>query len=86
MVNSDVFDDDKKLNKINQNLKLKDLDDYNLNLLYEYDDNLSIEDNVVRKFILKEKGKSFKKPHYDEAIDFYKKLIDNSYFANDYYE
>jgi len=85
MVNSDVFDDDKKLNKINQNLKLKDLHDYNLNLLYEYDDNLSIEDNVVRKFILKEKGKSFKKPHYDEAIDFYKKLIDNSYFANDYY-
>ena len=41
MVNSDVFNDDKKLNKVNQNLKLKDLEDYNLNLLYEYDDNLS---------------------------------------------
>ena len=85
MVSSEVFDDDRKLNKINQNLKLKDLDDYDLNLFYEYDDSLSIEDNVIRKFFLKEKGKSFKKPNYDDAIDFYKKLIDNSYFANDYY-
>lgn len=84
MVSSEVFDD-KKLNNINQNLKLKDLDDYDLNLFYEYDDSLSVEDNVVRKFILKEKGKSFKKHLYDDAIDFYKKLIDNSYFVNDYY-
>lgn len=84
MVSSEVFDD-KKLNNINQNLKLKDLDDYDLNLFYEYDDSLSAEDNVVRKFILKEKGKSFKKHLYDDAIDFYKKLIDNSYFVNDYY-
>ena len=84
MVSSEVFDD-KKLNNINQNLKLKDLDDYDLNLFYEYDDSLSVKDNVVRKFILKEKGKSFKKHLYDDAIDFYKKLIDNSYFVNDYY-
>lgn len=84
MVSSEVFDD-KKLNNINQNLKLKDLDDYDLNLFYEYDDSLSVEDNVVRKFILKEKGKSFKKHLCDDAIDFYKKLIDNSYFVNDYY-
>ena len=84
MVSSEVFDD-KKLNNINQNLNLKDLDDYDLNLFYEYDDSLSVEDNVVRKFILKEKGKSFKKHLYDDAIDFYKKLIDNSYFVNDYY-
>lgn len=83
MVSSEVFDD-KKLNNINQNLKLKDLDDYDLNLFYEYDDSLSVEDNVVRKFILKEKGKSFKKHLYDDAIDFYKKLIDNSYFVNYY--
>lgn len=61
MVSSEIFEDDKKINKINQNLKLKDLDDYDLNLFYEYDDGLSVEDNVVRKFILKEKGKSFKK-------------------------
>ncbi len=73
MVSSEVFDD-KKLNNINQNLKLKDLDDYDLNLFYEYDDSLSVEDNVVRKFILKEKGKSFKKHLYDDAIDFYKKI------------
>ena len=85
MVSSEIFEDDKKINKINQNLKLKDLDDYDLNLFYEYDDGLSVEDNVVRKFILKEKGKSFKKLHYGDAIDFYKKLIDNSYFVNDYY-
>ena len=51
MVSSEVFDDDRKLNKINQNLKLKDLDDYDLNLFYEYDDSLSIEDNVIRKKI-----------------------------------
>lgn len=55
MVSSEIFEDDKKINKINQNLKLKDLDDYDLNLFYEYDDGLSVEDNVVRKFILKEK-------------------------------
>lgn len=53
MVSSEIFEDDKKINKINQNLKLKDLDDYDLNLFYEYDDGLSVEDNVVRKFILR---------------------------------
>lgn len=83
---TDQNDDEKKLNKINQNLKFEDLDNYNLNVLYEYDSNLPIEKNIVRKFILKEKGKFFKKnKDYENAIEFYKKLIDNSYFANDYY-
>lgn len=60
------------------------MDDYDLNLFYEYDDSLSVEDNVVRKFILKEKENLLKTSLW-WCYRLLQKLIDNSYFVNDYY-
>lgn len=79
-------EDNAKLRKINQNLKNEDLRNYDANILYEYDSSLSDEENIIRKFILKEKGRFLKKnKKYEQAIDFYESLLKNSYFINDYY-
>lgn len=60
-----------------------------LNLLteyYEYDESLSEIENIVRKFRLKQHGQILQlEEMYEEAIDFYKELIENSYFKNDWY-
>lgn len=54
--------------------------------LFEYDEELSYDENIVRKYVLKKKGNDLvKNKMYDEAKDYYKKLINNSYFKDDYY-
>ncbi|ADC47034.1 ATP-dependent DNA helicase UvrD/REP family [Methanobrevibacter ruminantium M1] len=70
----------KKYKNFLKNDYSKDID------LFEYDDDLSLEENILRKYILKKKGlKLLKKELYDESEDYYKKLIHNSYFKEDYY-
>ena len=51
---------------------------------FEYDSSLTFEENLNRKFYLKQYGRSFKRK-FDDAIEFYKSLLNNSYFENDWY-
>ena len=63
----------------------EDIDIESLKLL-DYNPNLSEDENIVRKYVLKKKGISlFKRGMYDEAKVYYKRLISNSYFKYDYY-
>lgn len=56
-----------------------------INLL-EYDEKLSEEENIIRKYVLILKGTYyFDDEMYAEAKDYYKKLMNNSYFKDDYY-
>lgn len=53
---------------------------------HQFDESLTEEENVNRKFYLKEWGKAlYKEKRNDEAIEFYQSLKQNSYFINDYY-
>lgn len=54
--------------------------------LMEYDDSLSLEDNIQRKMELKEHAMELRRnKNYSELISFLKALTKNSYFENDYY-
>lgn len=71
---------------INEKLEKLSLDDFDKNTLYEFDKNLSQSENILRKLLLKEKGKNLEDENrYDEAINYYKSILKNSYFSNDYY-
>lgn len=74
------------VDSINRKLQFLSIDDYDLDKNYEYDANLSLEENIMRKFILKKKGRDLKDDkEYDLAIEHQLSLLDNSYFVNDYY-
>ena len=71
---------------INNELRFISIEDYDMNEYYEFDTNLSIEENIARKFVLKKKGKDLKSDKkYKLAIEHYLSLLNNSYFVNDYY-
>ena len=71
---------------INNELRFISIEDFDMNENYEFDTNLSIEENIARKFILKKKGRDLKADKkYKLAIEHYLSLLNNSYFINDYY-
>lgn len=71
---------------INNNLRFISIEDFDINEYYEFDANLSIEENIARKFVLKKKGRDLKaEKKYKVAIEHYLSLLKNSYFVNDYY-
>ena len=54
--------------------------------LYEYDSNLSEEENILHKIIIKEHGRLLiTDKKYSEAIAFHENLKNNTYFTNDWY-
>ena len=71
---------------INKELRFISIEDFDANEKYEFDPNLSTEENIARKFVLKKKGRDLKADKkYKLAIEHYLFLLKNSYFANDYY-
>lgn len=53
---------------------------------FEYDENLDEIENIIRKILLKEFGRQLVYDReFDEAILYYNKLKDNTYFKNDWY-
>ena len=54
--------------------------------LFEYDSDLSNEENLLRKASLKNKAEKLRKSReYEQALVYLQKLTTNSYFINDYY-
>ena len=78
--------DKEQVNEINSLLQLESLEDYDLNEYYEYDESLSVEKNLMRKFALKKRGRDLRDERdFDSAIAHQLILLENSYFSNDYY-
>lgn len=72
-------------NKIVYEILLTDYD-FDKSPLYEYDRDLDEFENVKRKNILIQYGKSLiDKKQYNNAILYYQYLSNNTYFINDYY-
>lgn len=80
----------------NRNDELEFLDEFSIDDLltkymiyddyFEYDRSFSQKENIERKIVLKLIGNSLnKKNTINEAIDFYKNMLINGYFANDWY-
>ena len=85
-LNQEYEKDMHNVENINNNLRFISIEDYDMTENYEFDANLSIEENIVRKFVLKKKGRDLKADKkYELAIEHYLSLLKNSYFANDYY-
>ena len=42
---------------INKNLRFISIENYDMNENYEFDANLSLEENIARKFVLNKKGR-----------------------------
>ena len=67
-------------------ISLPDKYELDLDNLFGFDSTLSDEDNIKRKFILKDNGNYLTKEKlYDDAIEYYECLKNNSYFENDWY-
>ena len=56
-LNPEYEEDMNNVENINNNLRLISIEDYDMNEYYEFDANLSLEENIARKFVLKKKGK-----------------------------
>lgn len=68
------------------NISLPDKYELDLDNPFGFDSNLSDEDNIKMKFILKDNGNYLTKEKlYDDAIEYYGCLKNNSYFENDWY-
>lgn len=86
ILNPEYKQDMDNVDIINNKLQFLSIDNYDLDKNYEYDTNLPLEENIMRKFILKKKGRDLKDDkEYDLAIEHQLSLLDNSYFVNDYY-
>ena len=59
-LNPEYEEDMNNVENINNNLRLISIEDYDMNEYYEFDANLSLEENIARKFVLKKKGKDLK--------------------------
>lgn len=71
---------------INHELKSFSINDFDEDIIYEFDYKLSESENIIRKFILIKHGRDLENDKkYDESINYYKSLLNNSYFQNDYY-
>lgn len=67
-------------------ISLPDKYELDLDNPFGFDSNLSDEDNIKMKFILKDNGNYLTKEKlYDDAIEYYECLKNNSYFENDWY-
>ena len=75
---------EKRLKELNQpkiTFKLKN-EDYERNPFYEYNKKLDELENIKRKAVLIEYGKTLE---VSDAISYYKYLCSNTYFSNDWY-
>ena len=52
-LNPEYEEDMNNVENINNNLRLISIEDYDMNEYYEFDANLSLEENIARKFVLK---------------------------------
>ena len=59
-LNQEYEKDMHNVENINNNLRFISIEDYDMTENYEFDANLSIEENIVRKFVLKKKGRDLK--------------------------
>lgn len=71
------------IDKYIHSFSLPEYYDFDLENPFEFDDDLTDEENIKRKFILKQTGSRLERP--DEAISFFENLKNNSYFKNDWY-
>ena len=83
---ADINETSKSTVKYILNISLPNKNEIDLDNLFEFDSTLSDEKNIKMKFILKDKGNYLTKEKlYDDAIEYYECLKNNSYFENDWY-
>jgi len=73
-----------RLNILNETEIIININDLDLtkNPFYEYNKKLDLKENLKRKATLIEYGKTL---NFNDAINYYKYLCNNTYFKNDYY-
>lgn len=92
-INCEISDVSKTIDEeyieLSKNRKIHEITDeiknpaHSSEVIFEFSE---VTDKVMDKYYLKSDGNNLiKQKNFDEAVDFYKKLIYNEYFINDYY-